>query len=138
MYVTRDGSALHRKRLNSHGAVFDVGMLKAVGVKQGCVIAFYQLWFAAAFLLSCVPLIGPIIGDLLLALFFYTSYPPPPPFIRSFFPSAAPLSPVAQQTNQPRVRPLPLREEDRRPCRRKRWQQGASPPPPRRALQPHA
>jgi hypothetical protein len=47
-------------------------MLKTMSLKQGAVIAFYQLWFAAAFLLSCIPLVGPIIGDLLLALFVYT------------------------------------------------------------------
>jgi hypothetical protein len=86
--------------------VFDVGMLKAVGVKQGAVIAFYQLWFAAAFLLSCIPLIGPIIGDLLLALFFYTSYPPPPPpsFHRLILPKRCPsIYPVSYL---PRNRPI--------------------------------
>lgn len=52
--------------------LFDVGMLKQIGLKQGAVIAFYQLWFAFAFLLSCIPVLGNILGNLFLAMFFYT------------------------------------------------------------------
>jgi len=53
-------------------AVFDVGMLSQPSLKQALVVMFYQGWFAFAFLLSCTPLIGPLIADLFLAAFFYT------------------------------------------------------------------
>jgi hypothetical protein len=89
-------------------------MLKTMSLKQGVVIAFYQLWFAAAFLLSCIPLVGPIIGDLLLALFVYTSSPPPfhSPvhylILLKHCYSEPCLNSLVQQTHKPPVRPLPL------------------------------
>jgi hypothetical protein len=110
--------------------VFDVGLLKQISVKQGLVIAFYQLWFAFAFLLSCLPLLGPILGDLLLAIFFYTQADTPiPPAI--FAPSSPPHArfPIhPRQAHQPLVWPLPLREKNWSRCRRQTRQQGTVPP----------